>query len=97
LLTLGGELTEYTEMMGNARSTATERLNVQASELGAEAIINLCYVTTSGVGTIAIHQQLKEGINEVCTGVFKGERITVVGVRDPKGELIGYFERFEKL
>ena len=55
-----------------------------------------CHNPISKNKIIAIHQQLKEGINEVCIGVFKGEKITVVGVRDSKGGLIGYFERFEK-
>ncbi len=55
-----------------------------------------CHNSVSKNKIIAIHQQLKEGISEVCIGVFKGEKITVVGVRDPKGDLIGYFERFEK-
>ena len=52
-LILGGELTEYTEMMGSARSTATERMTTKASELGADAVINVRYMTTSVVGTAA--------------------------------------------
>jgi uncharacterized protein YbjQ (UPF0145 family) len=52
-LLLGGELTEYTEMMGAARSTATARMTAQAAELGADAIINVRYMTTSVVGTAA--------------------------------------------
>jgi hypothetical protein len=55
-----------------------------------------CHNSISKNKIIAIHQQLREGTDEVCIGVFKGEKITVVGVRDPQGELIGYFERFEK-
>ena len=39
-LILGGELTEYTEMMGRARAAATHRMIAQASEMGADAIIN---------------------------------------------------------
>jgi len=50
-LILGGELIEYTEMMGNARSTATERMTAKAAEMGADAIINIRYMTTSVVGT----------------------------------------------
>jgi uncharacterized protein YbjQ (UPF0145 family) len=50
-LVLGGELIEYTEMMGNARSTATERMTAHAAEMGADAIINVRYMTTSVVGT----------------------------------------------
>ena len=52
-LILGGELTEYTEMMGRARTTATNRMIAQASEMGADAIINARYMTTSVVGSAA--------------------------------------------
>ena len=52
-LILGGELTEYTEMMGKARSTATNRMIAQAAEMGADAIINVRYMTTSVVGSAA--------------------------------------------
>jgi uncharacterized protein YbjQ (UPF0145 family) len=52
-LILGGELTEYTEMMGSARSMATNRMTAQAAELGADAIINVRYMTTSVVGSAA--------------------------------------------
>jgi len=52
-LILGGELTEYTEMMGSARSTATERMTAQAAEMGADAVINVRYMTTSVVGSAA--------------------------------------------
>jgi uncharacterized protein YbjQ (UPF0145 family) len=52
-LILGGELTEYTEMMGNARLTATRRMTAQAVAKGADAVINLRYMTTSVVGSAA--------------------------------------------
>jgi len=52
-LILGGELTEYTEMMGRARATAMNRMIAQAAELGADAIINVRYMTTSVVGSAA--------------------------------------------
>jgi len=52
-LILGGELTEYTEMMGRARVTATNRMIAQAAEMGADAIINVRYMTTSVVGSAA--------------------------------------------
>lgn len=52
-LILGGELTEYTEMMGSARSTATGRMRNNALEMGADAIINVRYMTTSVVGSAA--------------------------------------------
>ena len=52
-LILGGELTEYTEMMGRARTLATNRMIAQAAEMEADAIINARYMTTSVVGSAA--------------------------------------------
>ena len=52
-LILGGELTEYTEMMGMARTEATNRMTAQAAEMGADAIINVRYMTTSVVASAA--------------------------------------------
>ena len=52
-LILGGELTEYTEMMGRARLTAVNRMVAQAEAMGANAIINVRYMTTSVVGSAA--------------------------------------------
>jgi len=52
-LILGGELTEYTEMMGKARTTASNRMITQAAGMGADAIINVRYMTTSVVGSAA--------------------------------------------
>jgi len=52
-LILGGELTEYTEMMGRARATATSRMIAQAGEMGADAVINVRYMTTSVVASAA--------------------------------------------
>ena len=52
-LVLGGELTEYTEMMGSARATAASRMTAQAKQMGADAIINVRYMTTSVVGSAA--------------------------------------------
>jgi uncharacterized protein YbjQ (UPF0145 family) len=52
-LVLGGELTEYTEMMGRARTLAANRMIDQAAELGADAVINVRYMTTSVVGSAA--------------------------------------------
>ena len=50
-LIIGGELTEYTDMMGTARQNAVNRMVVEASEMGADAIINVRYMTTSVIGT----------------------------------------------
>ena len=52
-LILGGEVTEYTDMMTRARRLATSRMIAQAEEMGADAIINIRYMTTSVVGTAA--------------------------------------------
>jgi len=52
-LILGGELIEYTEMMGGARKVATNRMITQAEELGADAIINVRFMTTSVIGSAA--------------------------------------------
>ena len=52
-LILGGEVTEYTDMMARARNVATNRMIAKAEEMGADAIINVRYMTTSVVGTAA--------------------------------------------
>ena len=52
-LILGGELTEYTEMMGKARAAATDRMIAQAAAMGADAVTNVRYMTTSVVGSAA--------------------------------------------
>ena len=44
---VGGELKGYTELMREARQQATGRMVEQAGELGANAIINIRYTTTS--------------------------------------------------
>ena len=46
-------MTEYTDMMGRARIIATNRMIAQAKEMGADAIINVRYMTTSVVGSAA--------------------------------------------
>jgi uncharacterized protein YbjQ (UPF0145 family) len=52
-LILGGELIEYTDMMGRARKVAANRMIAQAEELGADAIINVRFMTTSVIGSAA--------------------------------------------
>jgi len=52
-LILGGELTEYTEMMAKARAAAASRMISESAKLGADAIINVRYMTTSVVGSAA--------------------------------------------
>jgi len=52
-LILGGELIEYTEMMGRAREIATSRMVARAEKLDADAVINLRFMTTSVMGSAA--------------------------------------------
>lgn len=43
---VGGEVKEYTEMLVEARNESMRRLEAQAEELGADAVINLRFVTS---------------------------------------------------
>ena len=42
----GGELTAYTALLNEARSTAVERMEREAERLGADAVINVRFVTS---------------------------------------------------
>lgn len=44
---VGGELKGYTELLNESRQEAMERLTAQAESLGANAIINVRFSTTS--------------------------------------------------
>ena len=44
---VGGEIAEYTEMLDQARQIAVERMVKDAEELGADAIINIRYASSS--------------------------------------------------
>jgi uncharacterized protein YbjQ (UPF0145 family) len=44
---VGGELKGYTELMREARAEATERMVAQANQLGANAVVNVRYATSS--------------------------------------------------
>ncbi|MCG8481211.1 MAG: YbjQ family protein [Spirochaetales bacterium] len=44
---IGGELRAYSEMINEARRTATQRMIEEAQGLGADAIINVRYATSS--------------------------------------------------
>ena len=44
---VGGELKGYTELLSDAREEATRRMSEEASALGANAIINVRYSTSS--------------------------------------------------
>ena len=44
---VGGELTGYTELLVEARKEATSRMVAQAEELGANAVVNVRFSTSS--------------------------------------------------
>ena len=44
---VGGELKAYTEMMNEARELATRRMVQEAEVLGADAIVNIRFVSSS--------------------------------------------------
>ena len=44
---VGGELKAYTELLVEDRQQATDRMVAQAEELGANAVLNIRYTTTS--------------------------------------------------
>ncbi len=44
---VGGELQSYNKMMNDARALATKRMVEEAKELGADAVINIRYATSS--------------------------------------------------
>ncbi|ODS37495.1 MAG: hypothetical protein A7316_09330 [Candidatus Altiarchaeales archaeon WOR_SM1_86-2] len=43
---VGGEVTEYTEMLTEAREEALERMIAEAERLGADAVINVRFQTS---------------------------------------------------
>jgi uncharacterized protein YbjQ (UPF0145 family) len=44
---VGGELKGYTELLGEARAEALERMKEQARGMGANAVVNVRFATTS--------------------------------------------------
>lgn len=44
---LGGELVAYTELMTEAREEATQRMIAQAESVGANAVLNVRFATSS--------------------------------------------------
>lgn len=44
---VGGELRGYTELLEESRTQATERMKAQAGQLGANAIVNVRFSTSS--------------------------------------------------
>ena len=44
---VGGELSAYNEMMNEARALATKRMVLEAEALGADAVVNIRYASSS--------------------------------------------------
>ena len=44
---VGGELTDYNEMMNDARALATKRMVAEAEGMGADAVVNIRYTSSS--------------------------------------------------
>ena len=44
---VGGELTQYSEMLNEARATATKRMVQEAEAAGADGVINIRYATSN--------------------------------------------------
>ncbi|MBN2287665.1 MAG: hypothetical protein JXI43_14555 [Tissierellales bacterium] len=56
-----------------------------------------CYNPASNENIKRIHERLLTGETAIFIEVNKDqEKINVVGVRDADGQLLGYYERFEK-
>ena len=49
----GGEIIEYTEMLAESREIALKRMNDKAEKLGADAVINVRFMTSSIMGGAA--------------------------------------------
>ena len=50
---VGGELTAYTELLGESRQEATDRMVAEATRLGANAVVNIRYTTSTIAGGAA--------------------------------------------
>ena len=50
---VGGEIKEYTEMLAEAREISLKRMEQKAEKLGADAIINVRFMTSSIMGAAA--------------------------------------------
>ena len=47
---VGGEITDYTKMMAESREQALDRMIANAQELGANAIVRVCFTTSMIMG-----------------------------------------------
>ena len=50
---LGGEVIEYTKLMGEAREQALDRMTEQAHQLGANAVVGFRFATCEVMGAAA--------------------------------------------
>jgi uncharacterized protein YbjQ (UPF0145 family) len=50
---VGGELKEYTEMLSESREIALSRMSKKAEELGADAVVNVRFMTSAIMGGAA--------------------------------------------
>lgn len=48
---MGGEIEQYTDLLKEARRTATERMMCEAKDMGADAIVGIRYATSSIMDT----------------------------------------------
>ena len=49
----GGEIKEYTDMLAESREIALKRMQAKAENLGADAVINIRFMTSSIMGGAA--------------------------------------------
>ena len=55
---IGGELKAYNEMMNDARAIATKRMIEEATNLGADAVVNIRYASSAimqGVAEVIVY------------------------------------------
>ena len=50
---VGGEIKEYTNMLSEAREIALKRMEQKAEKLGADAVINVRFMTSAVMGAAA--------------------------------------------
>lgn len=71
---VGGELTSYTEMMNEARAIATRRMAEDAEAMGADAVIDIHYTSSS----------VMQGAAEVLA---YGTAVKIVGDDEKQGNI----------
>jgi uncharacterized protein YbjQ (UPF0145 family) len=50
---VGGEITEYTKMLAESREQALDRMQAEAEKLGANAVVEMRFITASIMGGAA--------------------------------------------